>query len=190
MTDLAKLGPTSDGRARFPEKPKVITAIWEPLPEPTPIGDKVRGRQVMPAPVVVSVNFTGTSGLPALPIRQDAPKVEMPTAKGRPIPRGMTQTEERFADDWLEPRRLAGEILWWAREPIRINLGCGAWYKIDFGAMMADRSLELFETKAGFAREASKVRFKAAAAHFPAIFRWCVWAEGKWTITTPFEEDR
>ena len=73
-----------------------------------------------------------------------------------------SKLEERFAGE-LELRRRAGELCWWAYEPVRLKLGEGATYCPDFGTVDADGRFELWETK-GFRREASIVRLKVAAS--------------------------
>lgn len=82
--------------------------------------------------------------------------------------RGMNKTEAAYAQH-LEARRLAGEVLWWRFEPMRLRLANGAWFKPDFGVKLIDRSLEFHETK-GFWREAARVRIKVAAELFPFRF--------------------
>ena len=79
--------------------------------------------------------------------------------------RGMNSTERAYAEH-LERRRLAGELLWWEREPIRIRLGDDAWYKPDFIVVTAAGLVEVHETK-GFMREAAGVRLQAAANAVP-----------------------
>lgn len=87
-------------------------------------------------------------------------------AKARqPPPPYRSKTEQRFAQH-LDLQFKAGEIKGWKYEPMRLNLGGGAWYKPDFEVIEDDLSITLFEVK-GFWREAARVRIKVAAANFP-----------------------
>jgi hypothetical protein len=79
-----------------------------------------------------------------------------------------SKLEARYAER-LKLRAHAGEILWWAYEPINFRLGDGATYKPDFGIMLANFELEMHETK-GWWREAARIRIKCAASLYPFRF--------------------
>ena len=81
-----------------------------------------------------------------------------------PKKRGMNGLEAQYAR-LLDRRKGEGEVLHWEFEPLRFRLASGAWYKPDFGVLMADSSFELHETK-GYWREAARVRIKAVAERF------------------------
>jgi len=76
-------------------------------------------------------------------------------------------TEERFAEH-LALQLAANEIKGWLYEPLRFNLGGGAWYKPDFRATELDGTWTFFEVK-GFWREAARLRIKIAAAAHPDV---------------------
>lgn len=82
--------------------------------------------------------------------------------------RGMNKTEAAYAQH-LDLLKHAGEVLWWRFEPLKFRLADGAWFKPDFGVLLAGRAFELHETK-GFWREAARVRIKVAAEQFPFKF--------------------
>lgn len=85
-------------------------------------------------------------------------KLRLPVAEGN-------KTEVAFGL-WLFGEQQRGDILWYAFEPFKLQLGKGAWYTPDFAAMNRDRSIEFFEVK-GFWREAARVRIKVAASKYP-----------------------
>lgn len=90
-----------------------------------------------------------------------------------------SRLESDYAD-LLTLRKLAREILRWEYEPIKFRLGEGAYYKPDFLIVMADRSIEIHETK-GFKREAAMVRIRAAASiHDYVSFTLVTRKSGQW----------
>ena len=84
--------------------------------------------------------------------------------------RGMNQWERLYAQEELEPRRLAGEVLWYGFEAMKIRLADGAHYTPDFAVLESNGVLWFAEVK-GFKREAAVVRFKVAAESTPFEFR-------------------
>ena len=92
-----------------------------------------------------------------------------PAARGSVPPDGMNGLERDWAQV-LEARRVAGEVLWWRFQPWALNLGGGAKFRPDFGALLApDGEITCFEVK-GFWREAARVRIKIAASIHPFNF--------------------
>lgn len=88
-------------------------------------------------------------------------------ALGR-LPAGtMNKTEGAYAKH-LETLVAAGEVLWWKFEPIRIRLADNTFYKPDFLVMLADRSLEIHETK-GHWEDDARVKIKVAAETLPVL---------------------
>lgn len=83
-------------------------------------------------------------------------KESWPPGKGRkpaPAPTGcapwtppMNGTERAY-DAYLRTLYVAGEVLWWAFEGMKIILGPGATYTPDFLVLYADGRLELHDTK-------------------------------------------
>lgn len=81
---------------------------------------------------------------------------------------GMNKTEAAYAAH-LELRRIAGEILSWKFNCVRLKIATGkkaAFYKGDFFVELASGYFEVHETK-GFWREAARVRIKVAAGLYP-----------------------
>jgi hypothetical protein len=87
-----------------------------------------------------------------------------------PVRRGMNGTEAAYAAH-LGMRQLAGEIVGWKYEAVKLRLADGAFYKPDFLVILPGGAIELHETK-GHWREAARVRFKVARELFaPIVFR-------------------
>jgi len=101
-------------------------------------------------------------------------------AKGRirPVAGEMNKTEAAYAGE-LRFRELAGEILWWKFEAIKLRLAANTFYSVDFFVMLADGTLEAHEVKGRkgdsyYAMDDAKVKVKVAAAMFPFQFK-IVW---------------
>jgi len=96
--------------------------------------------------------------------------------------RGMNKTEAEWSAK-LEARRIAGDVLWWAYEPIKVRLADRTWYEPDFLVVRAGGELELHEVKGAFVMDDARVKFKVVAEHFPAML---VWAQklkgGDWKV--------
>lgn len=82
----------------------------------------------------------------------------------RPIPGSMGKLEEEYAK-LLELRKMAGEILGYRFEAIKLKLAPNTFYTPDFVVTFEDR-IELHETK-GFWEEDARCKIKVAAALFP-----------------------
>jgi hypothetical protein len=70
----------------------------------------------------------------------------------------------------LERRRIAGEILDWKYEALKLRIAFGekaAWFVCDFWLLMADGSHQFHETK-GWWRDAARLRIKVAAG----VYQW------------------
>lgn len=93
------------------------------------------------------------------------PRVDYVPARTRR--RGMNALETSYARH-LETLRRAGEIQWWAFEPMRLKLAHDTYFRPDFGVLTA-AGLSFHETK-GFVREAARVRLNVAAATLPFPF--------------------
>jgi hypothetical protein len=108
--------------------------------------------------------------------------------------------ERRYAEE-LESRKIAGDIIDWRYEPIKLHLGGGAWFTPDFlvvvngpvaglhwestpGDMDAELhvtmwcGMEFHEVK-GHWEEAAKVRLKVAVEKYPWFSFFVVTAGGK-----------
>ena len=99
-------------------------------------------------------------------------------------PRGMNKTEAEWSG-MLEARRVAGELLFWAFEPIKVRLADRTWYEPDFLVVRSTGELELHEVKGAFVMDDARLKFKLVAEHFPAAL---VWAQkmkgGAWKVET------
>lgn len=80
----------------------------------------------------------------------------------------MNKTEERYSAH-LEARRIAGEILWYCFEAVKLRLADNTFYSPDFAVMAADGVLEMHECK-GFWTDDARVKIKVAADRFPFRF--------------------
>jgi hypothetical protein len=90
-------------------------------------------------------------------------------ALGR-MPTGtMNKTEARYASH-LETLKLAGEVLWYRFEAIKLRLADNTFYTCDFAVMEADGTLAMHEVKGGFWMEDARVKTKVAAAQYPFRF--------------------
>lgn len=109
-------------------------------------------------------------------MRRFAAAGAVPRARARHVPGRMNQTEERYAKDVLEPRRMAGEVLWWAFEPWKLHLGHRCFYEPDFGLVLADRTIEVHEVKAWWPNQKrigieddARAKIQVAATAFPFL---------------------
>jgi hypothetical protein len=81
----------------------------------------------------------------------------------------MNKTETAFAN-YLEGLRLAGEILWWKFEGIKLRLADNTFLTIDFAVLRADAFLELIDVKGakhGVFQDDARVKMKVAADMYP-----------------------
>lgn len=93
-------------------------------------------------------------------------------AKGR-LPKGeMNATETRYATHLAE-LKLAGDVLWWRFEPVKLLLAPLTTLTPDFMVMLADGSLEMHDVKGAKAiyEDDAKVKMKVAAKDYPFVFR-------------------
>jgi len=101
------------------------------------------------------------------------------TARGIDLTIKYRSKLEQSYGDLLALQLIAKEIAWWAYEPWRFKLADGAWYKVDFGVMLLDGSLEAREVK-GFWREAARLRIKVASSLHPLRFKAITRSDGAW----------
>lgn len=96
----------------------------------------------------------------------------------------MNKTEAEWSRG-LEDRRIAGDILWWGYEPIKVRIADNTFYTPDFMVVLANGELELHEVKGAFVMDDARLKWKVVAEHFPARL---VWAQkmkgGAWHIET------
>ena len=93
----------------------------------------------------------------------------------------MNKTEAEYAGK-LQARKLAGELLYWAFEPIKVRIADNTFYSPDFLVLTASSELELHEVKGAFVQDDARVKFKAVAEHFPARLVWAQKLRTGWVI--------
>lgn len=100
-------------------------------------------------------------------------------ALGR-LPKGrQNQTEAAYEDKVLKPAMIAGEILWYRFEPVKLRLADKTFYEPDFLVMRKSGALEVHEVK-GFWMEDARVKIKVAAAQYPFEFVAIQRVKGQW----------
>lgn len=92
----------------------------------------------------------------------------------------MNKLETKFADN-LEERKINGDILWYAYEPIRLRLAKNTTYTPDFVVMKSDLEIQVWETKGHWTSE-SRIKIKVAAEMYPFRFFAAMWKNKKWEI--------
>lgn len=106
-----------------------------------------------------------------------APKQSTSKAKlhalGRKKKGEMNATEAKFAN-YLRGLEMAGDILWWKHEGIKLQLADNTTLSVDFNVMYADGLLVMIDVKGAKAiiEEDAKVKMKVAAEQFPFVFRY------------------
>lgn len=109
--------------------------------------------------------------------KSPAPKQSTSKAKlhalGRKKKGEMNATEAKFAN-YLRGLEIAGEILWWKHEGIKLQLADNTTLNVDFNVMYADGLLVMIDVKGAKAiiEEDAKVKMKVAAEQFPFVFRY------------------
>lgn len=92
----------------------------------------------------------------------------IPVKKGprpRHIKGKMNGTEERYAADVLTPGKLAGEVLDWRFEAIKLRLADNTFYEPDF-IVVTPELFEIHEVK-GHWEDDARVKIKVAARLYP-----------------------
>ncbi len=80
----------------------------------------------------------------------------------------MNKTEQAYAAT-LEARKIAGEILWYRFEGVKLRLADGCFYSPDFAVLRGDGQMEMHEVK-GFWTDDARVKIKVAAELYPFRF--------------------
>lgn len=80
----------------------------------------------------------------------------------------MNKTEAAY-EQYLSHRKLAGEVLWYKFESVKLRLANKTFYTCDFFVMLANGQLEAHEVK-GFWQEDARIKTKVAAEQFPFQF--------------------
>lgn len=104
-------------------------------------------------------------------------------ARGRqPVPGVMNKLEAAYSLQ-LRARQIAGEVLWFKYEAVKLRLAEKTFYTPDFAVMLDNGELEMHECK-GWMEEDANVKIKVAASMYPFRFIRCMHrnkAEG-WTF--------
>ncbi len=82
------------------------------------------------------------------------------------------RTEAKY-EAYLEQLRIAGEVLWYKFEGIKLRLADGCFLTMDFAVMTKDNMLELHDCKGSRAifSDDAKVKVKCASEAYPFLFK-------------------
>lgn len=122
------------------------------------------------------LNVAGSAGQP---VKQSSGKIDF-RALGRMREGRMNKTEAAYRDI-LEADKRAGNVLWFAFEPMNLRLADKCFYKVDFLVLTKSMHLEVHEVKGGFIEDDALVKIKAAAEKFPFRFFIKQLKKGEWT---------
>lgn len=101
--------------------------------------------------------------------REDAKRLGIDRPKA-PSSKGMTKPE-RTCQARLEAYRAAGDVLWYAFEPMKLRLADRTFFLPDFAVQWRqERELAFIECKGPYVREDGWLKLKIAAAQFPFAF--------------------
>jgi hypothetical protein len=95
------------------------------------------------------------------------------------------QTEQRYEDEVLKPGLIAGEILWYRFEGIKLRLADNTFLTVDYAVLPADGVLTMVDVKgaAAIVQEDARVKMRVAADSYPFAFRLAFPAKGGgWTV--------
>jgi hypothetical protein len=113
-------------------------------------------------------------------------------ARGIKLSNGMNRLENSYAEH-LDSLVAAGDIIWYAFEPIRLKLAEKTYYCPDFLVCTANYELQVHEVK-GYWHDDARVKIKVAAKLFP--FRFIAITQrpkkrgGGWEIEEFTKDDR
>lgn len=81
----------------------------------------------------------------------------------------MNATETRFYEEWIRPRTLAGEIVWWSFEAITLKIAHDCRLTVDFFVMLNTGALQAIDVKGAKAvvQDDALVKLKCASEKFP-----------------------
>jgi len=82
---------------------------------------------------------------------------------------GQRNKTEADYEKHLEERRIAGEVVWYKFEGVKLRLADNTFYTPDFAVMLANGQMELHEVK-GFWQDDARVKIKVAADMYPFRF--------------------
>lgn len=97
----------------------------------------------------------------------------------------MNKTEAAYAAH-LEAEKLAGRVLWYRFEGVKLRLADLTFYSPDFAVMLAGGELEMHEVKGGVWEDDARVKIKVAADQYPfrflAVYRQAKKDGGGWEV--------
>lgn len=82
---------------------------------------------------------------------------------------GERNKSEAAYESTLQARQIAGEVLWYRFEGVKLRLADNTFYTPDFAVMLASGQIELHEVK-GFWADDARVKIKVAADQYPFRF--------------------
>ena len=87
----------------------------------------------------------------------------------------MNKSEERYEREILKPGLLAGEILWYKFEAIKLRIAKNTFLTPDFAVLPRSMVMELRDVKGarGIYMDDAKVKMKVAAESYPFVFKVC-----------------
>lgn len=94
-------------------------------------------------------------------------------------------TEQRYEDEVLKPGMIAGEILWYRFEGIKLRLADNTFLTVDFAVLPASGVLTMVDVKgaAAIVEEDARVKMRVAAEAYPFAFQLAFPVKGGgWTI--------
>jgi hypothetical protein len=87
----------------------------------------------------------------------------------------MNGIERRYLAEILRPRETTRDLIWFAFESLKLQIGHRCWYTPDFVVVAADGTIECHEVKATWGtgkagwEEDARVKIKAAASRYPFL---------------------
>lgn len=78
------------------------------------------------------------------------------------------KTEQAY-ENLLEAMLIAGDVLWYKFEGMKLRLADNTFYTPDFAVMLSNGQIEMHEVK-GFWQDDARVKIKVAAALYPFRF--------------------
>jgi hypothetical protein len=80
----------------------------------------------------------------------------------------LNKTEQAY-QDFLERRKVGGQVLWYRFEGVKLRLADNTFYTPDFAVMLADGVMEMHEVK-GHWQDDARAKIKIAAEMYPFRF--------------------
>lgn len=82
-------------------------------------------------------------------------------------------TEARYEAEVLRPATIAGDVLWYRFEGIKLRLADNTFLTVDYAVLPASGVLELHDVKGAAAifADDAKVKMKVAAEAYPFVFK-------------------